>query len=445
MLTIAMLFFALHVLSRIQDQASSLGQPIFCKDHDDCSDQTLCANGTCEQAVPSYKGCVIQEDCQPDGRCMYGLCWLINDNLCPEGQTLYAGGYSRCKILPEESKKHSSCPNGYYCNELIGRCCSMSSMVSLGGNCSSSKCEDSNAYCISDICTCRPGFNDSNGVCIRQGKQLHQPCALDVECEVPYSRCENNSCECPTRFHEDIGNCKPDSYSCPFGQPISYSGKIVECQITKSLLSQRRESKRQPGHSTVKRMWPMTRQYYTDSCPTSAYCVTFGSPTMSELFGSPVATSGYCCPKLKYHCPVGDEFEIPKGIPCQLACPTDTHFCFTTLQEPSEQTCCPMPCPKDQLYTENRCVQQKAVGQPCSSDKECLSHNAKCIVRDKKMMCSCETDEVEYKGNCMVPSCPTGKPMTNKAGNYVRCTVHCPTRESFCHDQFQVCCPTSRQ
>ncbi|KFD70941.1 hypothetical protein M514_02517 [Trichuris suis] len=460
MLTSATLVFTLYILSRTRNQV--LSQEAYlttCNDHDDCQDQSLCSNGVCELAIPTYKGCESDNDCGQNSWCMYGLCWILRGNLCPEGQVLYTGGYNQCKILPEESKKDSACPNGYYCNELNGYCCSTSTMTSLGGNCTTSKCEDPNAYCISGICTCRPGFSNADGICIREGKQLHQACTLDVECEVPYSRCQNETCECPNGFHEENANCKPSSkkklftfipggaqsetsvgHFCPFGQPVVHFGKVLECKVTKFLLSQHSKSKRHSDHSIVKRT-TSAQQYYMDSCPSFAYCVTYGSPTISDSLSNSIAASGYCCPKLKNNCPVGVEVKIPKGIPCQLACPMETHFCFLTQHEPISHMCCPMPCMKDEYYTDGKCVQQKAIGQSCSSDKECLSHNSKCLTRDKHATCWCEKDEVQYKGNCMIPTCPNGTPMRDKAGNYIRCTVHCPSKGSFCHDQFQICCP----
>ncbi|KRZ52025.1 hypothetical protein T02_361 [Trichinella nativa] len=426
-----------------------------CKNINDCPEQYLCSDGLCSLAVPTLKSCQSHSMCDSNEHCMYGFCWRLLKNVCPSDTVAYN---PRLPLQCSTAASLNICPIGYDCNADTGYCCSQFPVAKGGQNCKNKTCQDINSYCTNEVCTCLPGYSLKLGVCTRDGYALNSPCALNTDCLTPYSECNDGLCQCRSGFSPRDGRCVPNPYRCTFGEPMTADNQIIECSMTKMTVASLRDvfPFSLDNFETARSVELLLVRASADTCPEDGYCASYEYPE-SQFFGTGgISSRGFCCPRPKAKCPAGIPYEIQRGKTCQQLCPSDSHFCYYDyfLLEP---VCCPRPCKINELAMNGRCVLQKSVGEECSSDEECFSHNAFCLRTQtgkndttpttaiqistwNESFCGCSNGEIEFEGNCIVPTCFYGEPLKNGKGELIRCTEKCPLHEYVCFTPFQVCC-----
>ncbi|KRZ27752.1 Guanylate cyclase 2G [Trichinella pseudospiralis] len=430
---------------RAQNSAYRVVMKIFCKNSElscksinDCPEQYLCSDGLCSLAVPTLKSCQSHSMCDSSEHCMYGFCWRLLKNVCPSNTVAYN---PRLPLQCSTSASLNICPIGYDCNADTGYCCSQFPVAKGGQNCKNKTCQDINSYCTNEVCTCLPGYSLKLGVCTRDGYALNSPCALNADCLTPYSECNDGSCQCRSGFSPRDARCVPNPYRCTFGEPMTVDNQIIECSMTKLTVASLRDvfPFSLDNFETARSVELLLVRANADTCPEDGYCASYEYPE-SQFFGTGgISSRGFCCPRPKAKCPAGVPYEIQKGKTCQQLCPSDSHFCYYDyfLLEP---VCCPRPCKINELAMNGRCVLQKSIGEECSSDEECFSHNAFCLRTQTESFCGCSNGEIEFEGNCIVPTCFYGEPLKTGKGELIRCTEKCPLHEYVCFTPFQVCC-----
>ncbi|KRY85828.1 Guanylate cyclase 2G, partial [Trichinella pseudospiralis] len=427
---------------RAQNSAYRVVMKIFCelscKSINDCPEQYLCSDGLCSLAVPTLKSCQSHSMCDSSEHCMYGFCWRLLKNVCPSNTVAYN---PRLPLQCSTSASLNICPIGYDCNADTGYCCSQFPVAKGGQNCKNKTCQDINSYCTNEVCTCLPGYSLKLGVCTRDGYALNSPCALNADCLTPYSECNDGSCQCRSGFSPRDARCVPNPYRCTFGEPMTVDNQIIECSMTKLTVASLRDvfPFSLDNFETARSVELLLVRANADTCPEDGYCASYEYPE-SQFFGTGgISSRGFCCPRPKAKCPAGVPYEIQKGKTCQQLCPSDSHFCYYDyfLLEP---VCCPRPCKINELAMNGRCVLQKSIGEECSSDEECFSHNAFCLRTQTESFCGCSNGEIEFEGNCIVPTCFYGEPLKTGKGELIRCTEKCPLHEYVCFTPFQVCC-----
>ncbi|KRZ06359.1 Guanylate cyclase 2G [Trichinella zimbabwensis] len=389
-------------------------------------------------AVPTLKSCQSHSTCDSSEHCMYGFCWRLLKNVCPSNTVAYN---PRLPLQCSTSASLNICPIGYNCNADTGYCCSQFPVAKGGQNCKNKTCQDINSYCTNEVCTCLPGYSLKLGVCTRDGYALNSPCALNADCLTPYSECNDGLCKCRSGFSPRDARCVPNPYRCTFGEPMTVDNQIIECSMTKLTVASLRDvfPFSLDNFETARSVELLLVRASADTCPEDGYCASYEYPE-SQFFGTGgISSRGFCCPRPKAKCPAGVPYEIQKGKTCQQLCPSDSHFCYYDyfLLEP---VCCPRPCKINELAMNGRCVLQKSMGEECSSDEECFSHNAFCLRTQTESFCGCSNGEIEFEGNCIVPTCFYGEPLKSGKGELIRCTAKCPLHEYVCFTPFQVCC-----
>ncbi|KRZ78899.1 Guanylate cyclase 2G [Trichinella papuae] len=427
---------------RAQNSAYPVVMKIFCElsceSINDCPEQYLCSDGLCSLAVPTLKSCQSHSMCDSSEHCMYGFCWRLLKNVCPSNTVAYN---PRLPLQCSTSASLNICPIGYNCNADTGYCCSQFPVAKGGQNCKNKTCQDINSYCTNEVCTCLPGYSLKLGVCTRDGYALNSPCALNADCLTPYSECNDGLCKCRSGFSPRDARCVPNPYRCTFGEPMTVDNQIIECSMTKLTVASLRDvfPFSLDNFETTRSVELLLVRASADTCPEDGYCASYEYPE-SQFFGTGgISSRGFCCPRPKAKCPAGVPYAIQKGKTCQQLCPSDSHFCYYDyfLLEP---VCCPRPCKINELAMNGRCVLQKSMGEECSSDEECFSHNAFCLRTQTESFCGCSNGEIEFEGNCIVPTCFYGEPLKNGKGELIRCIAKCPLHEYVCFTPFQVCC-----
>lgn len=123
-------------------------------------------------------------------------------------------------------------------------------------------------------------------------------------------------------------------------------------------------------------------------CPSDHYCHPYESPSTKP------STAGFCCPKQKKTCPVGEPHPTANcsspvltvsilGVPGAGAgagssgdCPTKTHYCYQRVGA-AGSVCCPRPCAQGLTLTEDgQCLPVVEMGAKCVTSEQCAGNSA---------------------------------------------------------------------
>ncbi|KRY66517.1 hypothetical protein T4A_3963 [Trichinella pseudospiralis] len=214
------------------------------------------------------------------------------------------------------------------------------------------------------IKSCKFGMIAINDQCYEK-KQINDQCEIAGQCVNAYSQCLHGKCQCIPGVEERNGNCYPVA-QCPIGQPAKDKfGRMIECETDD-----------------------------IGQCPEGHHCLLMGE------------THGFCCPRTKVNCPVGQALMDRNCTNC----PWETHYCFIyTIGNKEESMCCPSACPiSAPLSIDGKCYTRSAFSSSCEHDKQCFSTiDAVCredADGEKKCLCP-EGNYINYFESKLGDSC----------------------------------------
>uniref|UniRef100_A0A5S6Q8G3 G_PROTEIN_RECEP_F2_3 domain-containing protein n=1 Tax=Trichuris muris TaxID=70415 RepID=A0A5S6Q8G3_TRIMR len=433
-----------------------------CESSNDCGSQLICHRWYCEVAEPvDGERCSVANQCREGNACKHGICWKLAripcrvDRDCPpslyctrdyclsqrssSSSQRYCTGnrrpyYSRGEPLECDSRAHrNQCPRNYFCDPKTEYCCEddddsrerygSTEDLELGERCSESRrynpCRTRNADCINGKCRCISGYAEENNRCVRKAsrrrKVLGKECSSISDCETPYSDCVGRVCTCRPGYAADGENCTPRVYNCPSFTPLTVNGKLTECEITFS----------RNGSPT-------------DNCPKGSFCVSYGSPSVTDRRLRDTTAEGFCCPKIASVCPVG----LPTYVAdqdCARNCPRDTHFCHKSGERIWGEVCCEKPCMDGEILERGKCIPEyKSVPGECDDSREKV--RGRCQLESAKSVTPCKAGMLFANGKCVEPQCSRGKPLFTADFNFVLCTDSCTKLGTFCEKSYGICC-----
>lgn len=211
-------------------------------------------------------------------------------------------------------------------------------------------------------------------------------------------------------------------YTCPWQEPVRDSnGNVLKCTKTNPIY---------PDYQTK------------DSCPNDSYCQT----TETNSYYPNNVLPGFCCPRPKVSCPVGDPLPDttcgPIYYPLEKAssrppkpCPYETHSCHSVsvTNGYTESICCPKACRENFLLVKGKCYQPVQYGDACEVDEQCQSSNGVCSDGKFKPFVALVWvfDKLTFAGTC---KCPPNA-VAQGSDEYKYCSITCPPDEIFINNK----------
>ncbi|KRX43738.1 hypothetical protein T05_10757 [Trichinella murrelli] len=428
-------------INRIFVQASNV-----CVQQKDCEGRKVCVNNICVRAKALGKKCFVDNDCGYNRICKYKICWQPEDSSCyrdgdcPKGDT----SASQIGTIGQRCASEGRC---YTANAfcLYNYCqCKPNSvydgvkciqLAELGEPCGeeNAPCRAQNSKCIDGTCQCIQNYVLQGQECKMVKKlDLGQFCMSDEQCAPSYSICERSApneqgrCACRQQTAKQDNMCRPLAYNCLVGSAYIADGKVKKCVV--------RQIKDEVSY-------PVTDK---GGCPENYYCVSMGSLSAKELKGSYILEEiGICCPEITPTCPVGEPEPVAANY-CESECPKKTHFCLKDENMVGVATCCLKPCLWNNVYINKSCTVPLRIGEACEKQSECILNNANCEEVEKGVqVCACSKRDIEFKGKCIEPKCPSQRQPLMSNGQIVRCNPYTAPCKSIyrCDEKYGICCP----
>ncbi|CAI4229761.1 unnamed protein product [Auanema sp. JU1783] len=367
------------------------------------------------------------------------------------------------------------CPGEGSCETKTGFCCikgpqtntstAVSSRPYRGQTCSTQVGCDGGAACIcsnSRVCRCECstelGYTISSDgrSCVRQRRRLKEKCKTDMECSAAFSECSTGGCRCKTGFQRDgDGGCKPISYRCPAGLPLTKKEEVVKCSLSKKLMTSFKSLKTasKTKNETTEESAAINStfsDYVADDCPQGNYCV----PTFDDS-ANPGFYQGFCCPSpndIRPICPVGiaHETSFYPDYGC-AECPND-YYCHQDRMATKKSICCPKPCVSlEDVFHDGQCYPIAYYGDSCQISAQCsffkASTNPLADISNLECssgICTCPAGYSHSEGSCQRVMCTVGlrgEPSVDRNNQLIRCSSSSDCSQGhMCDPNGKVCC-----